>query len=163
MPRENPGERFFNSEFKHQNVITPRDGSVRGLGDSLKVVIKTQASSGLKTKKIPLFSGLFPVFFRPYSGIIPEKGRKKTGNRTEKERKHFPEKERNLISFKHRFKVCCWNSCRGWIQACILGWALEFPFCFSWCYPQDFPAASNFGRLNSDLKPIPRANPGEKI
>ena len=43
---------------------------------------------------IPFFSGLFPVFFRPYSGMIPEKGRKR------KERKHFPEKERNLLSFK---------------------------------------------------------------
>ena len=88
MPRENPGERFFNSEFKHQNVITPRDGSGRGLGDSLKVVIKTQASSGLKTKKIPLFfRSVFGVFLA-YSGII----RKQTG----KERKNFPEKDRNL-------------------------------------------------------------------
>ena len=88
MPRENPGERFFNSEFKHQNVITPRDGSVRGLGDSLKVVIKTQASSGLKTKKIPLFfrsvSGVFPALFRNHSGKkagkIPETDQKKSVN-----------------------------------------------------------------------------------
>ena len=34
-------------EFKHQNAISSLDGSrgIKGLGDSLKVVIKTQASS----------------------------------------------------------------------------------------------------------------------
>ena len=89
MPRENPGERFFNSEFKHQNVITPRDGSVRGLGDSLKVVIKTQASSGLKTKKIPLF-------FRSVSGVFPDLFRKKAGKKPETERK----KSRNIFRKK---------------------------------------------------------------
>ena len=42
-------------------------------------------------KKFSLFSGLFPVFFRPYSGKTPGK-----------KRKHFPEKERNLLNFKVR-------------------------------------------------------------
>ena len=55
-------------------------------------------STDLKTSA--LFSENVSAFFRSGSGLIPEKGRKNTGNRPEKKRKHFPEKERNLLSFK---------------------------------------------------------------
>ena len=41
----------------------------------------------------------FPVFFRPFSGMIPEKGWKNNGNRPEKSG-NFSGKERNLLSFQ---------------------------------------------------------------
>ena len=47
----------------------------------------------------PLFSGLFPVFFQPYSGIIREKGRKNTGNRPEISGNIFRKKS-GILSFK---------------------------------------------------------------
>ena len=55
-------------------------------------------STDLKTLKMPLFVS---AFFRSVSGFISEKHRKQT----EKKRKHFPEKERNLFSFKVCFSV----------------------------------------------------------
>ena len=59
--------------------------------------------SGL-TLKLPLFfRKMFPLYLRCFASLIPESFRKTTGNRPEKERKHFPEKERNLLSFKVRF------------------------------------------------------------
>ena len=52
-------------------------------------------------KMFPLFFGLF----RPFSRIIPEKGRKQTGKKAE----NFPKKERNLLSFQVMTNCCSFS------------------------------------------------------
>ena len=46
----------------------------------------------------------FTVSFWCFFGLIPE-FRKKAGNRPGKKRTHFPEKERNLLSFEVRIYI----------------------------------------------------------
>ena len=63
--------------------------------------LQESTKTDLKTLKIPLFfRKMFPLFFRSVSGVFPEWFR----NRPEKERTHFAEKERNLLSFKVRWE-----------------------------------------------------------
>ena len=56
-------------------------------------------------EKFPLFFWCVPVFYWPFSRIIPEKGRKQTGKKAE----NFPKKERNLLSFQVMTNCCSFS------------------------------------------------------
>ena len=60
-------------------------------GECLSQYLKLKRFRSFSGKCFRFFSGVFPAFFRNKSGKTPEK-----------KLKHFPEKERNLLSFKAR-------------------------------------------------------------